>query len=255
MLRISIHSLLLATMVVACSLSPAYAVTSDGSIFFDGFGDFSKWTIQETDCTPGAWVEDGILRFDSSTGAFGYLNVCTTNALDYGGATEWVTQTKFRVNGAWGSGLTWTDGTNWRETGLLVGMSGRPYDWTADYGLLLADGSDISVFSLTWGAFNSTTAPEALAIDLYKSQWYTVSMHHKADATVDIYLDGSLIANKAALPGIASYIGLLETSGNTYGAFDLEYVSVGAPVPEPGSMCALALGLAGLAGSALRRRR
>jgi len=253
MVRISIHSLLLATLLVVFSLTSAYAVTSDNSIFYEDFnGGLGQWTLEDYGATLS--IGGGFVNINSPSNVYGF-DLYNASTLNFGAATEWVYEVKFRVNP--GGLLTTMSINGWRMVTLLTGESQSPWARGKDIGLHLADGATSDKFRLTFGEWATWNEPQTVA-ELDRSTWYTALAHHKNDNTIDIYVDGYLRLNTPSLTGASKppYIGMLDYS-TTYGNFDVDYVSVGlpAPVPEPCSLLALACGTAGLLGAAVRRRR
>ncbi len=223
-------SLLLAALIVAGSVSSAFAVSSDGSIFFDEFNDLSSWTVS-TDCDPGAWVSDGILKFQSyDSGSGSWLGVFTTSPLNYGSTSEWVIEMKFLVGNA--NAISSTN----RETALLMGMSSVGSGWTVDFGMLLMENVPGESFNLAWGKFyDPDNEPEIVGPVLSRNAWYTMTLHHTSDDTVDIYVDGTLVASKASFTGATkpAHIGIYEGSFATVAYIEVDYVSVGLPASGP----------------------
>jgi hypothetical protein len=142
------------------------------------------------------------------------------------------------------------------------------------YNLIMSDGNgaqkggfDVNLqqgsattFGLMWGYWGGAgDSALTLLSTLNKDTWYDVISNRKADGTVDIYLDGNLLATKNSLAGTPSkwFLGDgYSTPGYIEGHLQVDYVKVGTyAVPEPCSITLLASAVFGLLAYAWRKRR
>ena len=122
--------------------------------------------------------------------------------------------------------------------------------------------SDGTKFDLAWYGFDNadeSRAATTILAGLNKDQSYTAVCHRKTDNTVDIYLNGALITNKAVI-GSANpeELSLGDLSGmGIAGTQVVDSIRVGSfsAVPEPSTIALLATGIFSLLAYAWRKRK
>jgi|GEM_PF-1784456 len=211
--------------------------------------------------TPSVTVGSSLVTLDSGLGDTAYMNGIDAQLSGLGSSTDWGAEIRFKVTGTLA-----TNEAGGRDYFLLNGIrNAATLDGSYGIDLRLAQddsGADGDTYSLGWWGYdsNSSRAATIIAEGLNKRQLYTVSAHRKSDGNVDIYLDGSLISTQAAInAGAADYnpllFGIGDGASSVAGTVSIDYVNVGAMLPEPGSMVLLAIGCICLLAYAWRKRR
>lgn len=232
----------------------------DGAVFSD---DFNSGSVPNSTNWPttGAvastlTVGDGLVDFHTTDPTVSNTCMAISKAFTIPDPTAYAAEVRFRIP----TGTTWVDTlrTSNHLTYNLIMSDGNGAQKGA-FDVNLQQGT-INTFGLTWGYWGGTgTSALTVLKTLNTDTWYDVISNRKADGTVDIYLDGELIANKTSLAGTPTkwFLGDgYSTVGYIEGHLQVDYVKVGAyVVPEPCSMVLVTTSVLGLLAYAWRKRK
>ena len=254
---------LLATTSAQAAISVGTDVFSDD---FPGSALASNWTT-EVDTTGSITVASSVVTFDSTTypsGSF-YCSIwgSDTDLSGLGSSTDWGAEVRFKVPGNLATIVAYEEDSPYdkpREWKLLAGQEagGSQLGRAIDLRLLKdGTGADGATYSLGWAGDdwpdNEFRDPTVIAT-LNKDQWYTAVLHRKSDGNVDIYLDDSLISTQSVITvANPDFFMLGERGSYMAGIMEVDYIKVGAFIPEPATLAVLAIG--GLMGLLSRKRR
>lgn len=247
--------LTLSTAVHAELLDSAISVFSDE--FNDSAVDSAKWPV-----AVGATVNSGAVTLSSATeGDYAALGSAADSLAGLGTSDNWAVEVRFSLAGPLKTTPSYPE--NQQDFILMAGISTPGWIATGVDLRLNQDDSAIngSTYTLGWWGFDSSGTRTATQLySLNKGQTYKVGAHRKADNTVDIFLNDTLISNMPVIGSVnpeKMFIGDW-SSGDVYThtpGFSLDYVRVGYFIPEPSSIALLAIGGFGLIIYAWRKRR
>lgn len=220
--------------------------TVNGSFVNDGTVNVTNTTVAYT----GAFTNNGAYISDPSDNFFTDIDISDTGYL-VGGAGD-----NFFVSGDFISSST--QNTLWDTVDASIGFTGLPSS-THDFYLTGADFGALTSGILDNYAWGTLSMESDIALSLIDGNTTTggalyLSVLDLADGTsqinsifsnFNIYYDSTALGN--------SYL-----SGLTYGLNGSGFLTpydISQPVPEPATIALLGIGLAGLAGTTLRRRR
>ncbi|MFQ5433419.1 MAG: hypothetical protein ACE5FD_00940 [Anaerolineae bacterium] len=257
-----------AILAVAVAGSVSGAIVSDGSVFADEFNvaglDAAKWDLRVTNAT---FTVDGggVAQFiDFDPGApEGDVIIVSKPTLNYGTMTEYAAEINFRVSNDSRATLN-NDALN-RQVSLLTGRStgGLPLGGgpTRELAVVLLEGTTSAKFSLGWGIyFDNPGGPLAYtpitgAIDLDRDTFHKLVVHRRSNGTdMDIYLNDGLITTLSNLGnGMPEELAVGDINGDTGVIMQVDYVRLGAAVPEPATLGLVTCGVLMMLGAPRKR--
>jgi hypothetical protein len=222
-----------------CAMSSGLlaAPLSDGSIFSETFTNYPE-SPKSAAIGPGANVVGGAVEITTEVPTSG---VFRASPLGISGSSEYVLEFDFKINSASGDNF------------YILYMEGSGAPWNSDIGIRAytpAPGNGDFAFQVDYGT-NEWAVVEGKSFNTV----YHMTVHHKVDNIIDLYLDGSLLgsfADRSAGLG-TSLVQFGDGSGGAgFGSITVDNISIGAvAIPEPAMLSLAGLSAAGL----LRRRR